>query len=280
MVAKRAGQFAGGFLNNPGALAAIGIAVSIITTLIIFRNDIRGFFGTTIPEALGSLGDINIQLPSIELPSFELPSFDFTLPTIEFPSFQDIFGTPEPVGTEIDIALSEGATVEDIQNIIGIDPTDPNQDPTKFLPPVPEEGDPTFIGPVQVDEPFSLATFFGPAEPEPIPLPEPISPITGFGGPSFEGGTIFETPIENLSLNQIIEMGLAETASQAANLKAIAEGFTPEEEAFLGQQGTVGGISIMEPTGPAVSDPTVVGLSPGEIFQQLFGNVQNPEFGA
>jgi len=274
MVAKRAGQFAGGFLNNPGALAAIGIAVSIITTLIIFRNDIRGFFGTTIPEALGSLGDINIQLPSIQLPSFELPTFDFTLPTIEFPSFEDIFGEPplEPapltqpgeglfnpadqpvVPTPIDVALSEGATPEDIAAMLTPEEIalDPNQDPSLFQPPVIE----------------------------PIPLPDPISPITGFGGPSFEGGTIFETPIENLSLNQIIEMGLAETASEAANLKAIAEGFTPEQEEFLGQQGTIGGISVMEPTGPAVSDPTVAGLTPEEIFAQLFGSVQNPEFGA
>jgi len=277
MVAKRAGQFAGGFLNNPGALAAIGIVVSIITTLVIFRNDIRDFFGG-ISEGFGNI-DITlptISFPEITFPTFELPSFE--LPSFELPSFEDIFmvPAPEPVGTEIDIALSEGATVEDIQNIIGIDPDDPNQDPTKFLPPVPEEGDPDFIGPIQPDEPFMLPEI----EPAPIPLPDPISPITGFGGPSFEGGTIFETPIENLSLNQIIEMGLAETASEAANLLAIAQGFTPEEEAFLGQQGTIGGISVMEPTGPAVSDPTVAGLTPEEIFAQLFGSVQNPEFGA
>jgi len=97
VVAKRAGKFAGGFLNNPGALAAIGIVVSIITTLVIFRNDIRNFLGTTIPEAFG---DINIQLPSIELPSIELPSFELpsfelpSFPTFEFPtlpSFEDIF---------------------------------------------------------------------------------------------------------------------------------------------------------------------------------------------
>jgi len=269
MVAKRAGQFAGGFLNNPGALAAIGIVVSIITTLVIFRNDIRDFFGG-IGEGFGN---IDITLPTISFPEITLPTFDFTLPTIEFPSFQDVFGgepelEPAPltqpgeglfnpadqpvVPTPIDVALSEGATAEDIAAMIGIQPDDPNQDPSLFQPPVIEQ----------------------------IPLPEPISEITGFGGPSFEGGTIFETPIENLSLNQIIEMGLAETASEAANLKAIAEGFTPEEEAFLGQQGTIGGISVMEPTGPAVSDPTVAGLTPEEIFQQLFGNVQNPEFGA
>jgi len=73
MVAKRAGQFAGGFLNNPGALAAIGIVVSIITTLVIFRNDIRDFFGG-IGEGFGqiNLPDINIGFPS--LPGISLPT--------------------------------------------------------------------------------------------------------------------------------------------------------------------------------------------------------------
>jgi len=137
VVAKRAGQFAGGILNNPGALAAIGIAVSIITTLVIFRNDIRNFFGTTIPEAAGSaFGEAAVAgagsaissgfesagesitnfFTNIEFP--ELPSFD--LPTIEFPSFTDVFGEPsEPSGmdfTDVGMAAArarqDGAGVE------------------------------------------------------------------------------------------------------------------------------------------------------------------------
>ena len=125
-----------------------------------------------------------------------------------------------------------------------------------------------------------------PFEPEQVNIPEILPPVTvapgieapaGFegGGPSFMGGTINETPIENLSLNQIIEMGLAESATEAANLQAIAMGFTQEEEMFLNQGPTdVGGFMSGGP--PAVSDPQFGGLSPEEIFAQLVGgNINN-----
>jgi len=142
MVAKRAGQFAGGILNNPGALAAIGIAVSIITTLVIFRNDIRNFFGTTVPEAAGqafgeaavagagsaissgfeSAGEsITEFFTNIELPTFELPSFDFTLPTIEFPSFEDVFGPSVDGDDFTDVGM---AAARARQDGAGVEPSD------------------------------------------------------------------------------------------------------------------------------------------------------------
>jgi len=101
-----------------------------------------------------------------------------------------------------------------------------------------------------------------------------ISPFMG-GGISFEGGTIFETPVENLSLSQIIDMGLASSASEAANLKAIAEGFTAEETAFLNQGSQdVGGFVSGGP--PQTSDPQFQGLTPEQIFLQLVGgNISN-----
>jgi len=72
---------------------------------------------------------------------------------------------------------------------------------------VPEEGDPDFIGPVQPDEPD-------------LELP----PDFVGGGPSFEGGTIFETPLEpfeiteSTTLSDIIEE-FGVSASAAANIK-------------------------------------------------------------
>jgi len=99
-----AGGFAGGFFSSPGAVAGLGIVTAIIVGLVLFRNDIRNFFGTTLPESIASIGDI--QLPSINLPDITFPEFNFpeiNLPDITFPdfnfslpSFGEIPGVPEP----------------------------------------------------------------------------------------------------------------------------------------------------------------------------------------
>jgi len=105
---------------------------------------------------------------------------------------------------------------------------------------------------------------------------EPTQQFTG-GGVGFIGGSIFETPLENLTLNQIINM-FNVTASQASNLKAIAEGFTPEEEAFLTPKVITPFGTIFDFTnqGTNVSDPQFQGLTPEQIVLQLLGgNIQN-----
>lgn len=89
------------------------------------------------------------------------------------------------------------------------------------------------------------------------------------GGPSFQGGTIFSTPIEFLSLSQIIEMGLAESASGAANLRAIAQGFTEEEQQFLNQQP----LMDIQPQIFGNAPRQFQGLTPEEIALQLTGGV-------
>jgi len=262
--------------KNPSliALAALGIG------LFVFRDRISGFFsditgGAKTANLLGEnllsnlqgtqnlLLGINKFFTDFKLPDFKLPEFEFPEFKFDF-EFPDFFPKAEAdVGTDIDKALAAGATVEDIQDIIGIDPTDPNQDPTKFLPPdlpteIPTGTAPSIILPTQQD--FNVQTtipdqqFFG-------------------GGVSFEGGTVTETPIENLSLSQIIDKFMV-TASQAANIKAQAIGFTPEEQAFLNQGQEI------SPLGDIASMPAVSqgfeGLTPEQIFAQLIGgNIQN-----
>jgi len=260
--------------KNPSliALAALGIG------LFIFRDRISGFFsditgGAKTANLLGEnllsnlqgtqnlLLGINKFFTDFKLPTFE----DFKLPEFKFDfEFPDFFPKAEAdVGTDIDKALAAGATVEDIQDIIGIDPTDPNQDPTKFLPPdlpteIPTGTAPSIILPTQQD--FSVQTDF------------PDQQFQG-GGISFEGGFVSETPIEFLSLSQIIDKFMV-TASQAANIKAQAIGFTPEEQAFLTQGQEI------SPLGDVASMPAVTegfeGLTPEQIFAQLVGgNIQN-----
>ena len=276
---RGAGGFLGGLFNNPGVVILGGLAIA----LAFFSGDIRKAFGS-LGESIGSIGDI--QLPDITLPTINFPE-------ITFPSFGDIFGggpsgpesaplTPAGGGgfnpadqpvlpTDIDIALGEGATPTEIAAMIPPDPTDPNLDPTKFLPPVPEEGDPAFIGPIQ---PFTLPEI-------PIsPTPEIVSifeqPFTG-GGPSFEGGTIFENPIDTLL--EVLAAFPQLTASQAADFLGEFSGILPSELGSVSPDiiNIVGDPSQPITLLPASSEE-LTGLTPEQIFAQLFGNVQNPDF--
>lgn len=142
-VAGVTGAAAGGFLNNPGALAAVGIVTAILAALIIFRNDIRGFFGgLAFPEInipVPQLPSLNIQFPDIQFPSITFPSFEF--PSFEFPSFEfpefpsfpslqtpqqqlELFGQilteqQESIIERIETTLAGGGTTMDVAEIIG-----------------------------------------------------------------------------------------------------------------------------------------------------------------
>jgi len=109
-------------------------------------------------------------------------------------------------------------------------------------------------------------------------LDEPTQVFEG-GGLSFEGGSILETPIANLSLSQIIDKFMV-TASQAANIKAIAEDdfgdFDFGTNTGLGIGSVIGTIPQISGGGTNVSDPMFAGLSPEEIALQLTGgNISN-----
>jgi len=244
-----AGGFAGGFFSSPTFI----ILGAITVLLLFFQGDIR--------KAFGDLGKIELpSLPDITFPSFEFP--DITFPDITFPSFDidfpdisNIFGGTGEQVTDFFANLQEQFNLfiggldgggglplpPDVEDIGLIeDPAtacpcgsnivqDIQGDVSQVCipcPEIPEEGDPGFIGPVQPEPPFMLP----PTEPEP-PFDEPEPPFEppielppGFegGGVSFEGGTIFERDPCFMTLNEIINAGLADSASAAANLKAIA----------------------------------------------------------
>jgi len=98
------------------------------------------------------------------------------------------------------------------------------------------------MDPGLADEPSDAELFAQdfPDEPPPTQITEPFMPPVelpgGFvgGGVSFEGGTIFPRDPCFMTLNEIIEAGLASSASAAANLKAIAcsENVTQEPSDF------------------------------------------------
>jgi len=246
-------------LKSPSLIALGALAVG----LFVFRDRISGFFSDItggvkgageIGKTVGILNE-NLQgnLTGIQdivsgdiFKDFKLPSIDLSFlfpkaPLTEAEQF-DFSGlpggvSPKPTGQ----------------------PAPPFSDAAIFAQDFPE----TFV-PITPPQDFNVQTtipdqqFFG-------------------GGISFEGGSVTQTPIENLSLSQIIDKFMV-TASQAADIKAQAIGFTPEEQTFL-NQGQIGsapqGIDVPD-FGGITGDPQFLGLTPEQIALNLTGgNISN-----
>jgi len=222
--------------SSPAGFGLIAV-IGIIAILFIFRD--------RISEAFSNFGKIELpEFPTIEFPEF--PTIEFPeFPTIEFPEFPKIDlcsvfgigcnGEPEPpeppdglpfppdvedtgllTQQERDACKCGTNIIQDIQGDVS----------ETCISPCPTE-EPTFETPAGIDiGPFLNGDdgFIGPPEPDTPPIPEPFTPPvelpSGFvgGGPSFEGGTIFETDICNKSIGQIAqENGIS--ASAAADMK-------------------------------------------------------------
>jgi len=308
--ARAAGSFLGGIANNPGIIILGGLAIA----LLFFQKDIRGFFGgLKFPEFpdIKFPEFPTFEFPEITFPTFEFPDITFPeFPTFEFPDTEGFFAglqeqfnklfepgaiTPEPMpGDEPPLSpgfaggIQERRRAQQQAAALAAIPDRDIRDDVEGLTPaqrfafiergVIPTGFEVLAG--QLVEIAStagtLAQPSGPGVPPPpiqsFLLDEPTQQF-GSGGLSFIGGSIFETPIENLSLSQIIDKFMV-TASQAANIRAIAEGFTPEEELFLQGSGDVFGFTGFNPA--AVSDPQFQGKSPEEIALFLTGgNISN-----
>jgi len=296
--ARAAGSFLGGLANNP----AIVIIALVLGGLFIFRDRISGAFA----DLGGSLGDINIQLPELKLPEITFPTFEFPefkfpeieFPTFEFPDFSALFnlgggGTTDPAAAgpdDLSIGLAGGIQQRRADLERGLLEKElaaadiPLRDIVDDIEGLTPAQSFAFIERGVIPTGFevvggSLQQIMGikttVSQPKPIQsflIDQPTQQFTG-GGISFTGGSIFETPIQNLSLSQIIDKFMV-TASQAANLKAIATGFTPEEQEFLGGPQDIIGFTGFNP--PAVSDPQFQGLTPEQIALQLTGgNISN-----
>lgn len=256
---SRAGKGLFGFVSKNPTIIGLGI---LAVTLFIFRDRIANFVSGGITGAGQAIGGVGagigeffggLELP--KLPEITLPSLPFEvpqpiLPEIELPPVSAGIPFIDPLGQGLGGFF--GIITDIISNIF--EPIIPKAQPEvvgmEGLPIVPE---------IPIAPPIAVA---------PSIAEQVIAPFTG-GGISFEGGFIFETPIQNLSLSQIIDRFMV-TASQAANIRAIAEGFTPEEQAFLSQ----GPVDVGEfiAGGPAaVSDPAFVGLTPQQIIDRILG---------
>jgi len=224
---RAAGGFVGGIANNPGIVAIAGIAITVISLLLIFRKDITNFFENFGQVELPTIEfpefpDINIEFPDITFPEFP----DITFP--EFPDFSDLFdffgggpppepvdippgpvappGTPPGPGTTTE--FPPGCTFDPVTGIIDCPEGGPTFDACAEFPDLPQcQPDQPPIGGGPVDE---------------VPSGPELPPGFEGGGISFEGGTVFERDPCFMTLNEIIEAGLANSASAAANLRAEA----------------------------------------------------------
>jgi len=297
-VARAGGSFLGGIANNPG-IVILGL---VLGGLFIFRDKISEAFAS-VGEGFGN---IDIQLPEIKLPDITFPEFP-KFPEITFPDFAGFFtgfqeqqtnffeqftnlfkseGIPQPQKMVEDTGLIDPLTCECGSTIVQDAFGNVNQTCNKCAP----SGTPS--------EPFRDAERFAMDFPEEFiekPVVQPsvqVQPVlqlpTGFegGGVSFVGGSIFPTGtglsqenIANLSLSDIIDL-FNVTASQASNIRGIAQGFTPEEESFLTPKVITPLGTIFDFTnqgfGGITGDPQFQGLTPEQIAIMLTGgNIQN-----
>jgi len=309
--ARAAGSFLGGLANNP----AIVIIALVLGGLFIFKDRISGAFGS-----LGEgLGDINIQLPELKLPEISFPDFKFpeiTFPDFpDLPDFQGLFtgfqeqftNLFEQAGGGLDLgggdksggiglagALAERRREQERalaeKELAAADiPLRDIADDIEGLTPAQsfafiERGViPTGFEVVGGSLQKIMASIITPvSQPKPIQsflIDQPTQQFGG-GGVSFIGGSIFETPLENLTLNQIINM-FGVSASKAASLRAEAGGFEdiggfiPPSFFDQGSQGLPVGIEAPD-FGGFTGDPSFLGKTPEEIALILTGgNISN-----
>jgi len=275
MVARSAGSFLGGFFNNPGLVAiALGIGA-----LLVFRKPIQ--------EAFASFGENFGKLPPITLPPINFPALP-AFPEIkfpEFPAFPDFGDLFSGFQTQLDTITNQLSNLDQpgremgttTMTESGIDTTgglaDRQQAARDAIARAEAEKTLAEAGPIGGSEIVSAANeleFRNRQNPiqtiieSIMPVQSAISDQQFFGGgPSFIGGSVSDTPITGKSTLGFIIDKLGVTASQAADIRAQEQGFTSEEQSFLG-------IGTNE---PVTSDPQFGGLSPEEIALRLTGGI-------
>ena len=219
---KKAGQFAGGFFNNPGVIILGALAI----VLLFFRGDIRQAFAS-IGEGFGQ---INIEAPDITFPPIN----------IGLPGISDVF--PEATAGGDPVPLSQPG--EGLVNPADA-PTDPTPVDVALNPPLGVE--PTPVSEINPEFPESSLFEFNPPG------------IVGFGvlGENLQGiteetaaaagivpGTSFEDAIR--LLEQFLSGGAAMVAESTAPTPiSIQEGaiVVGEESALGGGPSFEGGVT-------------------------------------
>jgi len=274
--ARSAGSFLGGIFNNPGIVILGALAIG----LLFFQKDIKNAFGS-LGQGLGNITLPEINLPTINLPTINLPEIKF--PEFKFPeiTFPTIFGN----GLEKPLKMVEDTGLLTQEETLACEcGTSITQDAFGNVNNVCKQCATVGPNPALALEPSDAELFAK-------DFPEPFSPVivsnlpSGFDvfqtpGSSFVGAAINPTPIQNLSLSQIIDK-FSVTASQAANIKAIDKDDFGDFDFGSNTGGGIGSIiptisSLIGGSNLNVSQSQFEGLSASEIANILTGgNIQN-----
>jgi len=293
-VAKSAGSFLGGILNNPGAIILGGIAI----LLVFFASDIRKAFGS-FGESFGK-----IELPDITLPTFNFPEITFpSFGDIEFPSFD--FDFPDFGKGFEDLASTITQGLDDISK--------------------------TFVPPESIDVPFGDtdqiidvvpdttggkaglldAVINPPIDTQLLSQDDSLNiPVIQGGEPPFLSGsltniinqiaqltTLSESQAAALSpdvqqsiLESILPQGISPVEQATAIVGLTQEQFQEQAAAFVQESPILTGSTSL-PGSQIIFGEQIVKEQEDfqsfidiekqqaeQIFQKLFGDVQNPDF--
>jgi len=288
VVAKSAGSFLGGILNNPGAIILGGIAIA----LLFFQGDIRKAFG----DFGKNFGKIELpEFPKIELPDITFP--DITFPEFpQFPDFGSIFdifggngdGEPKPVG-ELpfpedveDTGLLTPEQREDCKcgtNIV----QDIQGDVSETCIPCPAEEKEQFV---QMTCPCG-STFdvvLGGEITQTCKKCEGLTPAQQFALESGKG------TLASLGLEEILPPGISPVDVATAIVPFTQEQFQEQAAAFVAENPLLTGSTSL-PGSQLILGQQIVKEQEDfqsfidieqqqaeQIFQKLFGDVQNPDF--
>jgi len=297
------------------------IAGAGLALFLIIRGAGQALSGLKFPDLASSIGDIKFPDFDFKFPEIKLPSLDFLGDLLKQDDTSILAGETVPLqeGSDILIKIPEDTMVDKETGIVtsstppivvsgggatfqeqlfaqlrggvfdtlfenlGLDPkfaqTIVSEAKTvSDLSDILKKANEGFFTQTQEVQPFTQG---GPDKESEISDIVSNLPF-GFegGGPSFIGGSIFQTPIQNLTLSQIIDK-FNVTASQAANIKAIAGDDFPSD--FVFGTNTGGGIGSVfetvkefEGLGGNVSNPVFAGLTLEEIANKITGgNISN-----
>jgi len=260
---KAAGQFAGGFFNNPGVVILGALAI----VFLFFRGDIRQAFAS-IGEGFGQ---INIEAPDITFPPINIgfpdPFPEATAGGDPVPLSQPGEGLLNPADmptdpTPVDVALNPPPGVEPTP-ISEINPEFPESSLFEFNPPgivgfgvlgenlqgISEETataagivpGTSFEDAIRLLDQFLAGDTGAAVTPAPAPTPTQEGAIVVGeesalgGGPSFEGGTTTFANLDEIvdSLSEVLQIFPSLTASQARDTLSEFPGLTFREFAVI-----------------------------------------------